>query len=729
MNVYLLPVLCLLLASNAFAESVGQPPNSGQDIESQQEKDWVDSRWSHTEVGPFLASSVEIKGTRIAKGLTIKLGEPVGGSASYDTAACSLRGAWTGGFLQFDPARFGLIRMPRIQGALKFALPSGPAWPGAEVRYAGLHSHGQECVLEHTINGARVLEQPWLTNQNGLAIFSRTFEVDPMSTSIRLALASGFTGLTKTKDSQVWVAEGPAQLAIQITPGLNLELDNGTLICSFPSHTEKLACQILLCAAASDDLAKFAKVSPSASSSGLEKLLEPGPEKWLPELKTTGQRGFGTDFLTVDTLTVPYDNPWHALMFMAGVDFTPDGTAYVCTIHGDVWQIKGIDDSLRTLHWKRFATGLFQALGLKVRDGKVYVLGRDQITCLHDFNGDGEADYYENFCNSIRTSANGHDYVTSLEKDDSGNFYFVDPHGAHRVSADGKIFETISTGFRNPNGLGVSSDGKILTVAPQQGEWTPSSVICEVHPGAYFGYGGPKINAGRPLGYDAPLCWIPHSVDNSSGSQVWIPAQTWGPLGGHFLHLLWGRCGEMLVLRDVVDGVAQGAVVPLPGHFLSGPTRGSFNPKDGQLYVAGCTGWQTSAVKDGALHRVRFNNRPMHLPVGWHARKNGIELGFSEPLEKSTAEDLGSYDLHQWNYHYAASYGSQDWSVAHPEKEGHDEIPIKSAHLLADGKTVFVETAPLAAVNQVEVKYNLNFADGKSSRNQLWLTLNRLPTE
>ena len=87
----------------------------------------------------------------------------------------------------------------------------------------------------------------------------------------------------------------------------------------------------------------------------------------------------------------------------------------VCTIHGDVWLVSGIDDKLAKLTWRRFATGLFQPLGLRVVGGKIFVLGRDQITRLHDPNGDGEADFYENFCNLIATSTGGHDYVTSLE--------------------------------------------------------------------------------------------------------------------------------------------------------------------------------------------------------------------------------------------------------------------------------------------------------------------------
>lgn len=499
------------------------------------------------------------------------------------------------------------------------------------------------------------------------------------------------------------------------------------LILTFPAHDSAQRVKLLLWAGDEARLPKFDEIATAAAEpEDVTALLQPGPARWLPELNTVGRRGPDTDILAVDTLTLPYDNPWKALMFLAGVDFTPDGAAYVCSIHGDVWRVTGIDDTLSGLHWHRFATGLFQALGLKVRGGQVFVLGRDQITRLHDLNGDGEADFYENFCNLIDTSNGGHDYVTSLEADAAGNFYFVDPRGAHRVSPDGQRFETIATGFRNANGLGVRPDGQIVTVAPQQGEWTPSSQICEIKPGGYYGYGGPKVTAERPLGYDLPLGWIPHAIDNSSGSQVWVPPGQWGPLGGAMLHLLWGRCGLMLVLRDVVEGVAQGAVVPLPGRLLSGPNRGTFHPRDGHLYLAGSTGWQTSAVKDGALQRVRFTGKPVYLPMAWHAHRNGLTLTFAQPLERSAAEDPGSYALHQWNYRYAAQYGSKDWSVADPTKEGRDEVEVKSARLLADGKTIFLEVPGLRPVMQMEIKYSLNALEGKPLRGEFWLTLNRL---
>ena len=722
--------LLLPNSSAAVGTVPGQGLDSGGDPSAQVERDWVDNRWSRTDVGPFLASNLEVSRRQVAKGLSIKIGENDEGAICFDTGQCAVRAAWLGGFLTFSPARFGLIESPRIAGENVLASPAGPAWLGANVRYTGLHLHGKRVVLEYTVDEMRVLDSPWLSGRGPVKAFARSLELGPCKLEAKLVLAAGGkdveTGSGELRARAV-VGRGSGVLAVAVVgAGGSLVHENGNLTAVFSPHTTPRRVTLLYWVGEKAELAHFDELAKAPGEpEDLSALLPPGPARWLPELKTTGQRGFDTDILAVDTLTVPYENPWKALMFLAGVDFTADGAAYVCTIHGDVWRVTGIDDTLRELRWKRFATGLFQPLGLKVRDDRVFVLGRDQITRLHDLNGDGEADFYENFCNLIVTRP-GHDYVTSLEKDSAGNFYYVDPRGAHRVSADGRRQETLATGFRNPNGLGASPDGKIITVAPQQGEWTPSSLLCEIKAGGYFGYGGPKITPERPLGYDAPLCWIPHSVDNSGGGQVWVPPNQWGPLAGHMLHLLWGRCGLMLVLRDEVGGVGQGAVVPLPARFLSGPNRGTFHPRDGHLYIAGSTGWQTSAVKDGALHRVRFTGKPVFLPVAWHAHSNGLSLTFAQPLDRATAEDPGSYAVHQWNYRYAAQYGSKDWSVTNPGKEGRDEVAVKSVRLLPDGKTVFLEVPGLRPVMQMEVKYNLSAADGRPHRSQLWLTLNRL---
>src|SRR5262249_1513081 len=126
-----------------------------------------------------------------------------------------------------------------------------------------------------------------------------------------------------------------------------------------------------------------------------------------------------------------------------------------------------------------------------------------------------------------------------------------------------------------------------------------------------------------------PICWIPRSVDNSSAGQVWVTSDKWAPLKGQLLHLSYGRCEWMLLLREHVEGIAQGGVAPLPGRFLSGIMRGRFSPHDGQLYVVGQNGWTTSATHDGCFQRIRYTGKPLNIPVAMHAKEGAIELSFS----------------------------------------------------------------------------------------------------
>ena len=51
---------------------------------------------------------------------------------------------------------------------------------------------------------------------------------------------------------------------------------------------------------------------------------------------------------------------------------------------------------------------------------------------------------------------------------------------------------------------------------------------------------------------------------------------------------------------------------------------------------------------------------------------------------------------------------------------------VRSAKVLPDGKSVFIETAELKPVMQMELRYNLPFTSGSSAAGPLYLTLNKL---
>ena len=741
------------LPAQVALESPPANKNPTNDPTLQTEGDWVDDRWAKTDKGPFLTGNIGTARQHTSKGIAIQVGDAGEGSVCFDTDLLRLNSGWVGGFLKTDAARFGLIRPLFPVGTTIFASRSRPGWakegsfvdprtvkwgpvPRDWARYTGLHLQGKRVTLEYTVGGVRVLDSPWLEKHERQETITRELEIaasdKPMT--IELCDEPGSEIVSETVDGVVRISfksKGAILSVAHIGAGKLQSMDSAASVVIQP-HAEPVRLKILFWKGQSADSAGFtALVKASPAPADLAKRIEPGTRRWGEPLITRGTLGSPVNGFAIDTITLPVTNQWKANLFVGGHDFLTNGDAVVGTIHGDVWLARGIDARLERVAWQRFATGLYQPLGVKVVGDKAHVLGRDQITVLHDRNGDGEADFYENFNNEIMIGGGGHSYATSLETDAAGNFYFVrcaedTPHGGVllKVPRDGKGIDVVATGFRNPNGMGLGGDGTI-TVADQQGNWVPETRLDAIRPGGFYGYMPMHKRQVEPTDYDKPLCWIPRTVDNSAGGQVWVPRGTWGALAGQMIHLSYGRCTMMLVVRDELSG-AQGGVAQLPGKFLSGVMRGRFHPKDGHLYVSGLNGWQTAAVADGCLQRVRFTGETTPLPVGLAVHSNGIKLTFSKPIDRKAADDLDNWSAEQWNYRWSKEYGSKDWSVKDPAVQGRDAVTIKSATLLADGRSVFIEIPGLQPVMSLALRYNLDAADGKIFKGDFYLTVNRL---
>ncbi|MBX3748437.1 MAG: hypothetical protein KF833_24285 [Verrucomicrobiae bacterium] len=699
------------------------------------ESDWIDDRWNRSLPGRWQAYTLPSPAGPVRKGLAVRLGTPPLATVLYDTASGQWRSAWKGGFLRFDPVRFGLLNRPQPDGEPLLTLDEPSGWTGADFLWHGFAVRDDRIVLEYSVGDLLVRESPWAIDDGGAIVLTRDFEFGANTrTTARLTLLtglperalSGIAGSTEyhgfRQDDSVTV------VALEPQPHLRLVRPEPTTVAlEIQPRDLPLRTRLRVFTGAPRQLASSTTLytAPAAASNLAEVVASARGPAGDPVL-VSGQLGPDRGAYAIDTIPIPSENPWNSLVFCSGIGFFANGDAAVSTLHGEVWRVSGLDASLRQVSWRRIAQGLYQPLGLVMVDDRPVVLCRDRLVRLQDVDGDGVTDYYESFSDLIETSPGGHDYATSLSTDDAGNFYYVDPLGAHRISPDGRRKDTLARGFRNPNGMGVSPDGSIVTVAPQQGEWTPSSVLHELRPDGWYGFPGPRPAPGRPLGYDLPLCWIPHRIDNSSGSQIWARDDRFGPLSGHLLHLSWGRCTLLLTLRDVVQGVPQGAVVPLPGRFLSGPMRGAFSPADGQLYVVGSQGWQTSAARDGSLQRFRWTGRSLPLPVAWQARRGALVLTFGQPLDRETAEDPGSYALEAWNYRYTAEYGSNDWSVRNPRREGRDAWPVRTATLQADARVVRLEVPDLQPVMQFGLRFNLDTADGDPAAGEMYGTIHRL---
>ncbi|MCS5628770.1 MAG: hypothetical protein NZ935_14410 [Planctomycetes bacterium] len=661
-----------------------------------------DGRWNDMDVGPTLASVLRTPGGVISKGLTIRLGTQDEICVAYDLQSMSMRCAWKKGFLSFNPEKFGMVRAPVIAGDV-FLVCSRPAWGKAKVRFTGMGRLGSSVSLEYTVDGVGVVERPVLLEEH----LVREITLQPHHKTLSLLLSDQPAYGEKKRPEVVFTGHDAVQLRQSSDVAeLTFSPSRRPVTVRF-AYREK---------GDGFELKKHSRLPEN----------KPPHTLWPEIIETTGILGQDDQAYTLDTIGVPFENPWKALMFISGHDFFAGGDIAVCTLYGDVWVVSGVDEELKKIRWKRFATGLHQPLGLRIVKDVIYVLGRDQITRLHDRNQDGEADFFENFNNDGQTSTSGHDYAACLETDAKGNFYYIRAHeGIIRVSPDGKTHQSIAEGFRNPIGLGVGRNG-VITAAAQEGQWTPASAITEVKAGGYYGFPGPRITRDRPLGYDLPLCWMPRAQDTSSGGQVWVEHDRWGPLQGRLLHFSYGQCRMLLVMREQLGGTAQGGTVRFPIRFQSGAMRGRFSPVDHQLYVSGLRGWQTAGVKDGCLQRVRYTGKPLLMAVNLEVGKNGVRITFSDPLERERAAKAGSYSIERWNYLWSRQYGSKDYKLS-DGKLGRDKVAVKSATVSKDGRSVFLELEDMKPCMQMRIRYRLRSADGARISQEIYNTIHVLP--
>jgi len=678
------------------------------------DKDWIDPRFRTMQTGPFLNCTLDYPAgrgkERVYKATAIKLGD---GGVVFDRCTMRLAAGWSGGWLNHSDRRFGLINTPTPKGDPVFATPPGAGWadrngkwetgakkdtaplPADWVRYRGLYVHGDRAVLSYRVGATDVLDV--FDHAAGrTAAITRHLSVGPGKATLRLAVPVG-----------VRVAGLADPAPVPVDRVLTLP----------PSDRTR-------------DFRIVYGTGPAAAALDLAGLTKPGPKRWGEPLVTKLERGTERGPFAVDTLTLPYQNPFGALFFCTGLDFLPDGRVAVCTCHGDVWLAKP-DEAAGTVSWQRFATGLYHPLGLKVVAGKVVVLERGQLTRLHDDNGDGEADFYECVSNAWHTGGGEHSYDTCLETDAAGNFYFFKtgdtdtPSGGTlvKVAKDGSKAETFATGFRHPIGMGMSPTG-VLTGADQEGNWMPATRIDEYRAGGFYGDMRAHHRTTPPKLFDGPLCWVPREVDNSAGGQVWVPEGAFGPLAGLPLHFSYGRCRPFVLLRqETTGGVVQGGVAALDVDFLSGVCRGRFHPADGHLYVCGLNGWQTAAKADGCVQRVRATGKPLDVPVALAVDGDTIRLTFSRPLDPTAGGDPDRYRSAWWNYRWSGDYGSKRYSVADPAAEGQDDVPVRRAKVLADGRTVELTFDGLRPVMQMQVGYNLLAADGRKVVGSVFLTI------
>ena len=746
--------------------------------------------WSDMDYGPFKVHSYIVEpGNNANKGIAIRVDDGPGGVAKgtefllFDTDTLRWAAGWTGaGFMDWNSINYnGRHEVePAIVGDMVFTNPDTPGWSRAGddfrdtrivgrggrrfgpqdrdlARWLGHYLHGSQVVLSYRVGGADVLE---LGASDGFGAFSRTLNIGPRNTDLLIQVAyqeggkawaeGDAAGFRTPRSSQPTDAErsGPLVAAMLGAPdGARWEIDDGNhLRLRVPAGAEPVRFKIVVGPRGRSNSGFLARARQSAPAADLEALTHGGPAHWTETVQTESRvLGRRDGPFALEAITAPLDNPYQSWMRLGGFDFLDGGRrAVVATWMGDVWIVDGLGgEEIGAVTWKRFATGMYEPLGVNTRDGEIFVTSRDQITRLHDLNGDGEADHYEAFNHDAQASAHFHEFSVGLETDAEANFYYakgtghdfdarVPQHGTIlKVSADGASTEIIANGFRAPNGLVVNPDGSVI-VTDQEGHWTPENRINWVEPGTFHGYMRAWREPDRhPDDFVQPVTWIHHDVDRSPSAPVRVRSERWGELDESLIYLSYGNGKTFSVLFDRAfagnDGPPrQAAVVELP--VVAAPTgliRGRFNPADDHLYVCGLFAWAGDRTQSGGFYRVRRTDEPLRIPVAYETARNGIVVRFATELDPEVAADHGNYSMRIWQYLRQASYGSEDYRVL-GEGVGEDVLAIPSATLSADRRSVFIEIPDILPVQQYHLEMNLWSADGERMREFIHGTIHEL---
>ncbi len=585
-------------------------------------------------------------------------------------------------------------------------------------RFNAIRLVGRTAVLEYTAGGADVRE--WITTSTTKATTAvvRRLEIGPSAKSSwvmigALALGTGFGSCDPATAPMIETISRDADsvVALRIDP-----------------HAAPIQACVMLSESAAQSVVARASIPSGAPVA-----------RWPQEVTTTITQSTAKDAFVIDDIALPTDNPWRRNVRPGDIQFLKDGTGVIVTLDGDVWMVRGLQDS--TARWRRFASGLHEPLTLAIRDEQIYVFDRNGIWRLRDTNGDGEADVHELFSNAFAQTADMREFPSTIRLAPNGEFVIakggqeattIGKHNGSilRVSADGRTATVLGYGFRQPN-LSVNLRTGLVLSSDQQGHYVPSTPIHIVHDKQFYGFLSDKLpREVYPAPIAEPLTWIPHAANASALSQVWLFGARMGPLNDALVHIGFNNPELFRVLLNTRGPRLQAAVVSITRAFDYPPLNGSVNPVDGQLYIAGfqVLGWGTTATRLAGVGRVRYTGAPSTLPVEVAPMDKGVLLRFDAPLDRAKAADPDSYTITSWNYQRTYKYGSPQFKA--DGTPGIDRLPPSSAYVSQDGRRVFVALPDFVAIKaktvklpmQIRIGWSLRTSDGNAFEDNAYFT-------
>ncbi len=463
------------------------------------------------------------------------------------------------------------------------------------------------------------------------------------------------------------------------------------------------------------------------------------------------------DFYEIKTLPIPQD----LYLEVGGLATMPDGRLAVSTRRGEIWIVENPyqKDSHQT-NFRRFASGLHEILGLAYKDGVFYCSQRGELTKITDTNRDGVADLYEPIY-QFELSGNYHEYTYGPVFDKNGDMLvtlnlawigfgegkFAKWRGwLVKIKPDGSL-EPQSAGLRSPAGYSINDEGDIF-YGENQGDWVGSGRITHLAKGDFAGNPGgikwakepnspfkltleeipdnsqPMFEAAKKVkNLKLPAVWFPHAIMGISTSDI-IQDTTKGkfsPFPGQYFVADQGQSKVMRVFMEKVNGVYQGFCINYREGFQSGILRERFG-LDGSMFVGMTSrGWGSTGKDNFGLQRLVWNGLTPFEINKIHAKSDGFEISFTQPVDVKSVKNAASYALRSYIYQYHHQYGSPIINV--------NELKIKGISVSPDKKTVRISMDGIRQfyIHEFILKGVLNEEGEPLLHETAYYTLNQIP--
>lgn len=427
--------------------------------------------------------------------------------------------------------------------------------------------------------------------------------------------------------------------------------------------------------------------------------------------------------------------------------YRPDGTLVALAYNGDVWLLRDTDgDGLEDkagLFWEskgrlRGPVGMdLTPPGYERGDG-VFVPSKGKVSLIVDTDRDGKADREVIVAEGWKELPVNVDAVGLAFDRRDGSVYFgrgtanftnpylIDKQGqAHysttddaavvmRVAPDFKSREIVATGIRFPVSLRFNRKGDLFCSDQEGATWlangNPFDELLHVRKGRHYGF-PPRHPKHLPNVIDEPSVFdYAPQHQSTCGINFNEPLKDGGPTFGP---KSWA--GDAIVSGYSRGKLYRTQLVPTPSGYVARTqllaclnmlTVDACVAPDGGLVVACHSGgpdWGTGPTGKGKLYKITYTDRDHPQPVfAWPAGPREVRVEFDRPVDPELLRDaLRQTAITAGQFVRAGDRFESLWpgyAVVQAQKTAPRlDVPVRSAQLTPDRRTLILATDPLPA--------------------------------